>query len=351
MRLVAIKLVDFQGHEEITIDFSKTITSLKGPTDAGKSSILRALRWVCLNDLGGDEFIREGAKKTKVILTVCQTAKETGDNHLSHDITRIKGTSGLNTYELNGEELKAFGQGVPQDIVKLLNVNEINFQSQHDSPFWFNETAGEVSRRLNAVVDLSVIDTTLSNISSAVRQAQERKTLCHERLEEVKKEYEQLKPQQDRIEEFKKLKAANERFLNAEETCNQLVTLGRNANQLRQQASLLGEKGADGEDVLTRLRLALDTQQATTALESVLIDLSEREKASRPPPDFSSVEKSFNIWHDLDLQIEGLEQIIEQASERFTRIETAGTALEHAEKMFEKNTKGKLCPLCHNPIR
>ncbi len=70
MRLVSLQLVNFQVHTGLIIDFSPGITTIVGPTDHGKSSILRALRWVCLNDLSGEQFIREGRKSCAVCLFV-----------------------------------------------------------------------------------------------------------------------------------------------------------------------------------------------------------------------------------------------------------------------------------------
>lgn len=346
MKLISLTLHNFQGHESLALDFNHKIISIKGPTDSGKSSILRALRWVALNDLGGDEFIREGAKKTKVVLEVHQPAKESNTqmSHI-HEITRIKGST-TNTYELNGEEFKAFGQGVPSDIVNLLNVNEINFQAQHDSPFWFNETAGEVSRRLNAVVDLSVIDTTLSNIVSAVRQAQERKNVCEERLNQLKEEYGQLEGQQERVQDFSKLKVFKERLDDVTKTCDRLGGLVQQSRRNRELAIQLQEQVEDGDGVLAKGRDFLSARRDEIALVNLLTNILDREKAANPPPDFSVVEEKFNTWHDLDLQIEGLQEIIKQANERFQRVESSSRALENAEILFEKNTKGKKCPLC-----
>ena len=75
-----------------------------------------------------------------------------------------------NSYGMDGVEFKAFGNDVPEDIARVLNVSELNFQGQHDAPLWFTESAGEVSRRLNYIVDLSQIDSTLSAIDSIVRE-------------------------------------------------------------------------------------------------------------------------------------------------------------------------------------
>src|SRR6266480_1075955 len=100
MRLLSIELNDFQAHKKVLVELSPTITTIRGPTDTGKSAILRALRWACLNDIAGEEFIREGQKQTTVIVRV-----QAGD--VERVIRRIRSTGGVvNTYELGGEEYK-----------------------------------------------------------------------------------------------------------------------------------------------------------------------------------------------------------------------------------------------------
>src|SRR6185503_10180498 len=113
MKLESLKLENFQCHGSTTISFSPTITTIKGPSDVGKSSILRALGWICLNNIPGEEFIKEGEKETGVTLDI-----STGKGE-DWKIVRIRGKH-TNTYELDGEEFKAFGTSVPQPIADLL---------------------------------------------------------------------------------------------------------------------------------------------------------------------------------------------------------------------------------------
>jgi hypothetical protein len=151
---------NFQAHEKLRVDFDPHVTTIVGSSDIGKSAIIRALRWVCQNFPQGVDFIREGSSGCTVKLLVDD-----------YSVTRKRGVTGDNLYFLNDREFKAFGTGVPEPIVKLLNVNDVNFQGQHDSSFWLSLSAGEVSRQLNAVVDLSIIDTSLENINRRMRQA------------------------------------------------------------------------------------------------------------------------------------------------------------------------------------
>jgi hypothetical protein len=56
------------------------------------------------------------------------------------------------------------------------------WQGQHDPSFWFGETAGEVSRQLNALVDLGCIDTALSTAAKQASEEKGRVSFCQESL-------------------------------------------------------------------------------------------------------------------------------------------------------------------------
>lgn len=154
--LEAIELTNFQAHADLKVEFGTGVTAIVGPTDSGKSAIIRALRWACLNQGKADAFIRHGTKEVTVRLRA--------DGQV---ITRSRGPGG-NQYCLGDEDYRAFGVTVPLPVERLLNLAEINFQAQHDGPFWLGETAGEVSRQLNAVVDLGVIDEVLARANSSL---------------------------------------------------------------------------------------------------------------------------------------------------------------------------------------
>ena len=62
------------------------------------------------------------------------------------------------TVLFDGIEYKAIKTDVPEDIDKIFNINSNNIQQQFDNIFWFSETAGEVGRNLNSIVNLDIID-------------------------------------------------------------------------------------------------------------------------------------------------------------------------------------------------
>lgn len=294
MRLLSIILRDFQVHPLLKLQLDPAVTTIKGPSDRGKSSILRALRWTCLNDFAGDAFIRTGADSTKVTLQI-----------EDHRIGRGKGKIG-NLYVFDGKKFRAFGQGVPDPIRKVLSLSEINFQGQHDSPFWFNETAGEVSRRLNAVIDLSVIDASLAYIASELRKAGDRRGLCEERLTEAKTALQELEPLRERVQEYERL-----------------ASLSKQAKELQRRFEILSIILANVEEVQGRLK---------------------------PPPEFKQIDTAFQEIQENIGQINALSFLIQRIGSAALALDAQREAAKAAEKQFREKTKGETCPLCGNRL-
>jgi len=169
-----LQIKNFRVHKKLDIDFSPLVNCIIGRNAVGKSTILRAINWVVRNKPAGDSVINWNADKTAVRLTID-----------GNKITRTKGRA-VNTYKLNKEKpYKAFRNDVPKNIEKIINLSDINFQGQHEAPFWFCETAGEISRQLNAIVNLEAMDNTLKNIASALRESQIIIKVTKKRLEEI----------------------------------------------------------------------------------------------------------------------------------------------------------------------
>lgn len=171
----SIELRNFQTHRRKTIVFDPRVTIIIGASDEGKSSLLRAIRWACLNRFDGpaDSFINWESSFAKVTLAVD-----------GRKIVRAKG--GKNSYTLDGKQFRAFGDKVPPEIADLLLLTEQNFQGQLDPHFWFSESAGQVSRELNQVVNLAAIDETLAAIATRARQARSELEVCRKRAREAK---------------------------------------------------------------------------------------------------------------------------------------------------------------------
>lgn len=176
-----IDLKNFQCHEERSVRLGPGLNVFLGPTDAGKSAFLRALRWAFLNLPAGSEFVRHGTDKAGVRVKV--------DGRI---IARVKGKT-VNEYKLDGGSYKNLGQGgVPEPIRVLVNVGPENFQGQFDPTFWLGLSPGQVAKELNRIVNLDVMDESLADLSSRHRKAVTVREATESRLKEAETEAESL---------------------------------------------------------------------------------------------------------------------------------------------------------------
>lgn len=340
MKLASLSLQNFQIHKTMEVGFAAGITTIIGPTDTGKSAILRALRWMCLNDFSGDDFITYGEKRTEVIL-ICEPKIDD-----DFEIRRIKSKGGgSNTYELNGAEFKSFSTSVPDTIQSLLKLSSLNFQGQFDAPFWFAESAGSVSRQLNAIIDLSVIDTTLSNISHEVRRVTESKSIYADRLQKAELELEDLEWQERRVNDFKSLKDANQKVVQIETEEETLSNLLSQVDANR--ASSLLQQAKEGNEVLESARRLRTDIRDSEDLRDLINEGARLLKSSTPPPDFDSIGTTFSTWSDLCEDARSLDGMIKVITTKASLINVTKAGVKQEEETFHKKIKGKLCPLCN----
>ena len=158
--LERLHLTGWQKHSDLEVEFGP-ITSICGPSNAGKSSVLRALKWAMTNKPSGSKFIKRGEKECRVEVAI--------DGRM---VVRERGRD--NCYLLDGTRYEALAGGVPDDVVRVFDVGECNYQSQAEGTlYWFALSDGEVAKELNKVVDLSLIDSVMKSINSKVRKQEQ----------------------------------------------------------------------------------------------------------------------------------------------------------------------------------
>lgn len=334
LRKLLIK--NFQTHQKLQIDLSPTITTIVGKSDVGKSAIYRAIRWIATGLPKGNHFIRWGEKTASVILEV--------DNH---KVIRRKGSS--NIYKLDGKEFKALRTDVPEDIKQTLNLAPINFQSQHDSPFWFAESAGEISRQLNAIVDLSLIDT---SIKKAIGKTRENKTVIsylETQVENAKKDVEQFGSLDSLRELLGRLEEAVTKESHISSERDSLQTLFKQALNRRKTYKALQPVVEKRESLIASWQKALDLQIEVGRLGNEIDLAEEYEKVIRVPvPSTEKLTQVVSEALDLELEVNGIQGLVTSLMARLERYKAWTDALNALEKQIATEFKGR-CPLCGNP--
>lgn len=331
--LKSLKLYNFQAHRKRLIQFDPAITTIRGRTDVGKSAVLRALRWLALNDTGGDEFITWGADESVAIVEL-----EDGAGGEAK-IVRRKGKE--NVYKLDGQVFKAFGAGkVPDPVAGILQLSEINFQKQHDKPFWLDDPAGEVSRQLNKVIDLAVIDTAMSNAAKMVRTARERVSVSESRLGEKRTRETEALSGTIRIGKFRLLKAKYDKLAKIQADRDQLEAVIQMADSIDVPAL---ERRAAQAGLLFQKALRLrNLSGAHLRLREIVEAVEERNAAIREVPDIQPVSAKWTQLRQLKARRELLAAVVDDLEQ------AADTLAQHeqSEREYREIVLAYACPTC-----
>lgn len=300
-----LKITNFQSHKNTHIKFSPGVNVIVGPSDSGKTTMMRALIWIIRNKPSGDSFKSTWENKGTEVSTKLKDVW----------ISRKRGKKNCYTIEEKGSttNLKAMGQAVPQEVEQLFNISDLNLQSQFDKPFLLDSSSGEVARYLNSVINLDTIHNSLNSIGKTIRKENWQITLEEETLQ--KKEEELL--------EYEWLDEADKRLAKVEK----LVDINK-------------------KDRLNFVKL-----QDTTFV------LLKHEKQLQATTPILKAEKKVNLLIEKNKQVKNIENKYEALSELVSEIkkvqEEINATLETVKQKKEEYNKlmPDVCPLCEQEIK
>ncbi len=293
MTIDRLRLTNFQRHERFDLTLDPGVTTLVGPSDAGKSSVIRALRWLALNRPAGDGFVRRGGGRSDVTEARARCDGVT--------VRRWRG-SGDNAYAVGAEEYRAFGQDVPPAVSRIVGLGPDNFGGQHDAPYWLGLSEPDLARELNRIVDLDVIDRTASRLASRLRGLRAERDVVASRLAEA-----------------------------SAEAARTLPAAAMDAD-LREVERL----GAEADKAEERVKW----------LEEAISGLEEAEAAaSRPVPDASGLERLKGEAEEAGQKAWLLESLLEEIRLADERVGERRKELERSDGKLKKELGGR-CPLC-----
>jgi len=227
-----LTIENFQSHTKTTITPAPDgqLTVITGPSDAGKTVVLRALRWLFFNEPQGSDFIRVGASFARVTVEL-----ESG-----HTVIRER-TKATNRYKIispgdpEPHVFEGFGSSVPLEVQELTGVRPVkigdlelnlNLAEQLDGPFLGRSiSAGARAKVLGKLGGTEEIDFAAKQLGTDLyRRNQDEKRLTGElaTLEEKIREFDWLPGMAAKIEQLEKL---IEKIKTAQAKQNRLATL------------------------------------------------------------------------------------------------------------------------------
>ncbi len=293
----SLTIENFQSHKKTELEFDKGVNVIVGPSDNGKSAILRALIWLIQNKPNNTDNIHSHWADNSTVKI---------DTNVG-TIIRHRGKA-KNYYQVDDLLLKAFGQKVPEEVSDILNINDLNIHRQLDGVFLFSKSSGEVARYLNKVINLDVIDSSLSNIAS-----------------EKLKESSNLKSQQKNLEQYE--------------------------NELDEYKWI--EDYEEKLEALEDLQKSLDEKEKRIyGLPTLIIQIQNNQDKLSKVNELLELETKVNELLELNETISDLkynhnkfEVLVARIKSTNVKLKFCEVKIENSESIYNKHMSGK-CPLC-----
>jgi len=200
-----IILENFQSHEYTELDLTPGLNMIVGPSDSGKTAIIRAIRWVLYNEPRGTEFMRQGATFCRVTLVMSNAYTIIRERSSSYNRYLLVDASG------NRQVFEGFGNDIPVEVLKAHGIRKvvldennavsINMGQQLEGPFMLMENGATRAKALGRLVGVHIIDRAMQGtITDITRLSQQIKQWDQDiaNLDDAIKQYEYL-PQLEKI--------------------------------------------------------------------------------------------------------------------------------------------------------
>lgn len=257
-------LENFQSHKYTELEFDKNLNVIVGPSDQGKSAIIRGIKWALYNEPTGDFFIREGETECSVTIVF--------SNNIKLKRYRSKTKNYYYLYDNNGEEIifEGFGTKVPQEIIdkisfrKVLldenNSNSINIGEQLESPFLLSEKSSTRANAIGRLVGVHIVDDALRDTLKDIRNLNIKKRNHEDNLEKLYTNLAQYDYLDNLIAISNRLKAIKEEIYGKQSKLSNLTQKLELLSKIKNEIELLNRYLAkfDNLDKLTDISQQLD---------------------------------------------------------------------------------------------
>lgn len=346
-----VKIKDFNCIRDITLNLQPGLNIIQGPSNSGKSSIIKAIE-NCIFNQSGTTNVRQGCSNYSV-----------GIKHKDHTVSLIKGKD--TKYKVDDIIYEKIGVNQLTEVAEALNIREtvlggekvrLNFSKQLTYPFLLDKTPGQLYR---FIVDSSESES-LSNVLKDINKD----------IKEVDKAIIQNEAQIDVL--IKQQIQLNNNLENADailETSNKILELDTECNSINDL--LINHKKYN------ELSSAIITLKQQTSRLNINIDISELDDlksdydiTNQLSKEFKSIfeEKTFLINRinklSVNVNTKELEDFLNEYNKvidlytNYNKIKDAKSILTESIANYDLAIKAnqdklssyKVCPLCGNNL-
>jgi len=233
----------------------------------------------------------------------------------------------------------------------------VNFQGQYDGPFWFQLSGGELAKRINSLVDLSLLDRLLQEVNADVRQAQAEHKVSRQQVDRVREQFERLRRVPEMRREWRQVTSLRDRLEGVKRERVSISTALSQVSHVREEVrrsrrvvelgELLDSRLADDllevEGVRERLMEVVERMhRASSRVRSLRRVIQEGDALLREAGEAAErLEEVAEEWGRLQRVVGGIQRAKDRMEECLEKLKEARRKIEEF---------GDKCPLCGGPI-
>ena len=313
------ELINFESHKNTVIEFDgKGLNALTGPSDSGKSGIVRAIKFVIQNEPKGADFIRLGAKRATVRL------------HFSNKkiIERSRTKTSAGEYIVTDEngvetEFKGFGNNIPMEVLNAHQMPKVelatgverslNVAYQLDGHFMLSDSPASRASAIGRLTGVHLVDAAIREKSKEMRALTVDTNTAEARIEELNEELTQY----EFVDEEEKALQTIKGFIMAAEQLEKKLDNLTSLREQRKKAQLeVTEYTSELLELahLDEIEPLIHEADALSAKVDFLTELSDSYESST-----QQMKKAKVIVESID--ITGVDEKIAEAESMYQRVE------------------------------
>jgi len=353
MYITHISLKNFQKHETLELDLSSGFNVIHGASDAGKSTIIRAIKWVLVNEPKGDSVIKEGTKNTSVKLTL--------DNGV--EVERVKNAK-KNAYILHADgkstTYEAINKTIPEDVQRVLQIRPfeteeenilLNIAGQMESPFLMEKSGIQRMKIFNKLTGADIADKVIQSFNKDLlnisRQTNEIASLTGETEKTIAALSDRLsyalQIYSNAEKVYQKIESQVELYSRIKDTFTRFTESSIKLDSLKS----IYVPVVDFDNIKKQISLYNDITNLHDNYLKVIVQLKVIKNIKVPEVDTQKIRQQHELYANLDsirIKIIKTEEIEKYLSSRHEAIQRDIVSLE-AEK-----ANIPVCPTCRRPL-
>ena len=339
MLIKSVHIKNFQSHINTKVDFSRYLNVIIGTSRAGKSALLRAIFQVFNNEIPWD---------------TCYTWDSSANSYIKiigndHTIERIKGKAD-NSYIIDGVREDFVGTQTPERIAQITNIASHNLQRQDDIFFMIDMNPGPLSKAINKVSGLSIIDACIKETAQRVRDTQADVRFRNVRMINLQSSITDLEFLIQADIDYSNIESLKASLSDSVEEFNELSVLWSRYRQAKEKITKTEVIDQSVLDSLNRLATSIEKDSTELAsIENSIGSINEIKKKVKNHKNIdlallhklvNSISNDQNELQVLTAYIQTLKTSMIEKGIRAARLQDYKTAIG----------KIKICPTCNRPL-